>query len=159
MKEEPSTERHRRWSRDKAWVGRGVIRKRQKEGNTNRIFLGVSQLIDSLGFERKTARGRAGGELEVEMSSVRVTGPRWWVTEAGSRIQTPDARSETRLEPDWVWRGEEDALERQTARLQFSLSPQAGTEPKASRASSSDSAQLKHPRWDEDGRKPRVTQA
>lgn len=80
--------RHRRWSRGKAW-GRGAIRKSQKEGNTSRIFLGVSQLMDSLGFERKMARGWGrAGELEVEMSSVRVTGPRWWVIEAGSRLQT-----------------------------------------------------------------------
>lgn len=60
-------------------------RKRQKEENTNRIFLGVSHLISSLRFERKK---EAGEELEVEMSSVQVTGPRWWVTEAGSRLET-----------------------------------------------------------------------
>lgn len=31
----------------------GGTRKRQKERNTHRFFLGVSQLISSLGFERK----------------------------------------------------------------------------------------------------------
>jgi hypothetical protein len=79
---ETSTERHRRWSRG---LGVGRTRKRQREENTNRIFLGVSHLINSLRFERKK---KAGEELEVEMRSVQVTGPRWWVTEAGSRLET-----------------------------------------------------------------------
>lgn len=61
------------------------MRKRQKEGNANRIFLGVSQLISSLGFERKMGGG--GRRSEVEMSSAQVTEPRWWVVEAGPRLE------------------------------------------------------------------------
>lgn len=65
----------------------GGTRKRQKEGNANRIFLGVSQLISSLGFERKMG---GGGGSEVEMSSAQVTEPRWWVAEAGPRLEMHD---------------------------------------------------------------------
>lgn len=50
----------RAFHRETQKMEQGAIRKSQKEGNTNRIFLGISQLIDSLGFERKTARGWAG---------------------------------------------------------------------------------------------------
>lgn len=47
---------------DGAEMRSGGTRQRQKEGNTNRIFLGVSQLINSLEFERKMG---AGGGLRL----------------------------------------------------------------------------------------------
>lgn len=63
----------------------GGTRRRQEERHTHRIFLGVSQLISSLGFERKMWGER---DSEVEMSSTPVTEPRWWGIEAGRRLET-----------------------------------------------------------------------
>lgn len=74
MGTEPSTGRHRRWSRGLGGLGN---EKETERGKCQQNFPWCLPSNQLSGFERKNEVGAGGGEeLEVEKSSVQVTGPR-----------------------------------------------------------------------------------